>query len=87
MAAGSADGPGPQAWPLHPLRDTPLFAAAAVGGAGGPSVARPCEQDGVGDKRLSTFAQNMRQQQSRGMKVRDALCVAVRTCACMCVRL
>jgi hypothetical protein len=76
MAAGSADGPGPLAWPLHPLRD-----------AGGPSVARPCEQDGVGDKRLSTFAQNMRQQQSRGMKVRGALCVAVRTCPCMRVRL
>ncbi len=55
---------GPQAWPLHPLRDTPLFAQ--------PSAAHPREQEqgGAGSSGLSTFAQNLRQQQSRGMTVR-----------------
>jgi len=58
-------GSGPQAWPLHPLRDTPLFAQ--------PSAARTeQEQGGAGSSGLSTFAQNLRQQQSRGMTVRGA---------------
>jgi hypothetical protein len=81
MPAGPAGPDGPPPWPLHPLRDTPIFPATAtqatrLGDDGSPNAhehgsAGEGDGSGVG---LRAFAQNMRQQQARGMTVRQATC-------------
>ena len=48
---------GPPPWPLHPLRETPLFSGTRASNM-------PQAEEGVG---LSAFAQNLREQNSRGM--------------------